>query len=77
MDELVRESGLAKASVYRLFATKDELVAAYLRRLADTIFAQIDHDTAAHADRPERALGLLLDAVRRDLARPEFRGCSF
>ena len=34
MDELVRETGLGKATVYRLFPSKDALVGAYLRRLA-------------------------------------------
>jgi AcrR family transcriptional regulator len=44
MDELIAETGLAKATVYRLYPTKDELVAAYLNRLADGILAGIDDE---------------------------------
>ena len=32
MDELVRETGLGKMTVYRLFKSKDDLVGAYLSR---------------------------------------------
>jgi AcrR family transcriptional regulator len=76
MDELVRETGLGKATVYRLFGTKDVLVEAYLRRLATAILARIDQQTE-DASHPARALHELLAAVRTDLARPEFRGCAF
>jgi AcrR family transcriptional regulator len=37
MDELVQSSGLGKATVYRLYPTKDALIGAYLSRLAGDI----------------------------------------
>ena len=40
MDELIAATGLGKATVYRLFPTKDALIGAYLRRLADQILAR-------------------------------------
>jgi AcrR family transcriptional regulator len=76
MDELVRESGLGKATVYRLYPTKDALVAAYLARLAATILDQIDTLAADHAD-PAAALIAILAAIEDDLHRPQFRGCAF
>jgi AcrR family transcriptional regulator len=76
MDELVRETGLGKATVYRLYPTKDALVAAYLRRLQEAIFALIDRD-ADRAESPREALRAILHAVGADLRRPEFRGCAF
>ena len=54
MDELVRATGLGKATVYRLFATKDELIGAYLRRLAGDILALIDTEIERHTKRRER-----------------------
>jgi AcrR family transcriptional regulator len=76
MDELVGATGLGKATVYRLFATKDALVGAYLDRLARTILAAIDAQAEA-APTPRVALLAVLGAVAADLARPEFRGCAF
>jgi AcrR family transcriptional regulator len=76
MDELVRESGLGKATVYRLFPTKDALVGAYLQRLSDEILGMIDRQAGAAPD-AVAALHGLLDAVAADLGRPEFRGCAF
>jgi AcrR family transcriptional regulator len=42
MDDLIRETGLGKATVYRLYPAKDALVAACLQRLAPTILAAIE-----------------------------------
>lgn len=75
MDELVAQTGLGKATVYRLFGTKDALVAAYLQRLAAGILAEID--ARAERSTAPRALHDLLAAVEDDLARPGFRGCAF
>jgi AcrR family transcriptional regulator len=77
MDELVRATGLGKATVYRLFPTKDELVGAYLARRAATILAQIDLSIATHTSQPAEALAEILDAIEQDLRRPTFRGCAF
>lgn len=76
MDALVAETRLGKATVYRLFPTKDQLVGAYLGRLATQIFSAIDLDVAAAAG-PADALHTVIDAIAADLARPEFRGCPF
>jgi AcrR family transcriptional regulator len=76
MDELVRATGLGKATVYRLFPTKEALVGEYLGRLAGEILAAIDAGTAAAASTAD-ALHGVLDAVEADLARPGFRGCPF
>lgn len=77
MDELVRATGLGKATVYRLFPTKDALVGAYLERLATTILAAIDRDIDRYAEDPCGAVEAIFAAVTMDLARPAFRGCAF
>jgi AcrR family transcriptional regulator len=77
MDELVRATGLGKATVYRLFPTKDELVGAYLRRSSADILAAIDADIARHAGEPGAAVRAIVAAVAADVARPAFRGCAF
>ena len=76
MDELVRETGLGKATVYRLYPAKDVLVGAYLNRLSDQILGAIDRDSTA-APTPADALHRVLAAVQADVSRPGFRGCPF
>ena len=75
--ELVRATGPGKATVYRLYPTKDALVAAYLRRLAVTIGAAIGEEITAREGDPGGALLAILDAIEADLSRPGFRGCPF
>ena len=77
MDELVRATGLGKATVYRLFPTKDALIGAYLRRLSSSILGLIDGEIDRHADHPERAVDAIFAAIAADVARPAFRGCAF
>jgi AcrR family transcriptional regulator len=77
MDELVRATGLGKATVYRLFPTKDALIGAYLSRLASEILAAVDEDIARHADKPAEAVKAIFRAVREDVGRRNFRGCAF
>ncbi len=76
MDELIRTTGMGKASVYRLFATKDELIAAYLRRLAERTLAAIDTEVARAPD-AAAAIDAIFAAISADVARVEFRGCPF
>ena len=75
MDELVRATGFGKATVYRLFPTKDALVGAYLERQAREILALIDRDIAERD--PDDAVRAIFAAIDADLARPGFRGCAF
>lgn len=77
MDELVRETGLGKMTVYRLFKSKDDLVGAYLARKAATVLALIDAELARCADDPRAALLAVVDTVDRDVTRTGFRGCPF
>jgi AcrR family transcriptional regulator len=75
MDELIARTGLGKATVYRLFPSKADLIGAYLQRLSEAILAAIDADIAQHD--PAGALLRVIDAVEKDLRRPSFRGCPF
>ncbi|PRY41135.1 TetR family transcriptional regulator [Geodermatophilus tzadiensis] len=77
MDELVRETGLGKMTVYRLFRSKDELVGAYLARKAATVLASIDAELQRLAHDPRAALLSVVAVVERDVTRAGFRGCPF
>jgi AcrR family transcriptional regulator len=77
MDELVRETGLSKMSVYRVFPTKDDLVGAYLRRTSQLVLSMIDSAVAAHQNEPQAALRAMFDLVEADTGRTDFRGAAF
>ncbi|MGY1916782.1 TetR/AcrR family transcriptional regulator [Blastococcus sp. SYSU DS0973] len=77
MDELVRETGLGKMTVYRLFKSKDDLVGAYLTRKAATVLGFIDAELDRLEGDPRAALLSVVDAVERDVTRTGFRGCPF
>jgi AcrR family transcriptional regulator len=77
MDELVRETGLGKMTVYRLFKSKDDLVGAYLARKAATVLGFIDADLHRLQGDPRAALLSVVDAVEKDVTRTGFRGCPF
>jgi AcrR family transcriptional regulator len=77
MDELVRETGLGKMTVYRLFKSKDDLVGAYLARKAATVLAYLDAELARCEGDPRAALLAVVDVVEHDVTRTGFRGCPF
>jgi AcrR family transcriptional regulator len=76
MDELVRETGLGKMTVYRLFRSKDELVGAYLARRAATVLGHIDDIIRVEPD-ARAALLAVVGSVEADVTRAGFRGCPF
>jgi AcrR family transcriptional regulator len=77
MDELVRETGLGKMTVYRLFKSKDELVGAYLARKAATVLGHIDEILVLREGDPRAALLAVVEYVEGDVTRAGFRGCPF
>lgn len=68
---------MGKATLYRHFSTKDDLIAAYLEeedRLQGTWFEEA---IAPHVGSPKAQLLALIDATAQRLAKPGFRGCAF
>ena len=76
IDRILAESGVAKMTLYRHFASKDELIAAYLDR-ADGQFWSWAEAALATAKTPEGRLRALFDAVGRLATSPECLGCVF
>jgi len=71
---IVAESGVAKASLYRHFQSKDELVAAFLEREDREFWQQWDGVVAAAANAKSELMSLL-DWIGMRVSRDDYRGC--
>lgn len=77
VDTIIAESGVAKATFYKYFPAKDDLILAYLEKV-DGIWTGQLH-TAAEAAGPDPAAQLvgLFDALTSACRRDGYRGCAF
>ena len=76
IDTLIEKSGVAKMSLYRSFASKDDLVGAYLETRSQRYWQWWEGIMAQHPNDPRRQLRDLFEAVAVRARRPEFRGCA-
>ncbi|MFR9777053.1 TetR/AcrR family transcriptional regulator [Micromonospora sp. MS34] len=77
IEQVIAESGVAKSTLYAHFRTKDELVAAYLRRTDDSWMAQLQGAAARAGDLAADRLVGLFDALLDAFDRHGFFGCPF
>ncbi|WP_207210560.1 TetR/AcrR family transcriptional regulator [Nocardioides zhouii] len=76
VDRVLREAGVTRATMYRHFAGKEELVVAYL----DVEDATIRGYFTAAAERggtPDELLDAVVDGIATDAGRHHTRGCPF
>jgi AcrR family transcriptional regulator len=76
VDAIAVGAGTNKMTLYRHFASKDELVAEYLRRLADKASASWDQLAARHPGKPRAQLHGWLENMAAHLASGDQRGCA-
>ena len=76
VDRIIGEAGVARATFFRHFRTKDDLVAAYLEQRASTARALLTELRDAHAE-PGAMLSAIADVVDFYRDQPGFRGCEF
>ncbi|WP_438447289.1 TetR/AcrR family transcriptional regulator [Gorillibacterium sp. sgz5001074] len=77
IDRIIEESGVAKASFYRNFPTKDSLIVAYLELRNGKRIDSITEAIRKHPDSPRDQLLSLLQDMAERMKAPEFRGCPF
>src|SRR6478752_4765810 len=73
IDRIIEHAGVAKASLYNTFGSKDELVRAYLSARHDRRRDRITAAVAAR-DTPRARLLAIFDVLEDAIAAPTFRG---
>jgi AcrR family transcriptional regulator len=77
IDRIIAESGVAKATFYRHFPAKDDLVLAYLDKVDRIWSEQLRSAAAAAGEEPADQLMGMFDALATACRRDAYRGCAF
>jgi AcrR family transcriptional regulator len=76
IDRVIEHAGVAKASLYNTFGSKDELIRAYLDARRESLATRITAVVERFATPRERLLGVF-DAQQEIITDSEYRGCAF
>ncbi len=76
IDRVIERAGVAKASLYDCFGSKDELIRSYLAARNEARKARITEKLARYKAPRERLLGVF-EIQGEYFAEPNFRGCAF
>jgi AcrR family transcriptional regulator len=77
VDRVAAEAGVAATTLYRLFASKDDLIAAYIER-ADRLYREwFDAAAGAGGADPRQAILAVFDALGEQVQPQHCRGCPF
>ena len=77
IDTIIAESGVAKATFYKYFPAKDDLILAYLEHVDGVWSGQLHAAAEAAGPDPARQLVGLFDALTTACRRDGYRGCAF
>ena len=78
IDAIIRESGVARMTLYRHFGSKDELVLAFLERREQRWTKDwLQHEAERRAADPGERLLAIFDVFDGWFRREDFEGCSF
>ncbi len=75
VDRIVERANVAKASLYRHFRTKDDLVAAFLAREDEEFWEQWDAVARSHRQDPQAELDAHMAWIGERVGRDGYRGC--
>ncbi|MCO5997513.1 TetR/AcrR family transcriptional regulator [Actinoallomurus rhizosphaericola] len=73
IDRIIAEAGVAKATFYHHFPSKDDLVCAYLEEQ----IARVREQAVPQGETPEERIVSVFEGVGEVTCAPGFRGCAF
>lgn len=77
VDTIIAESGIAKATLYKHFPSKNQLIIAYLREKSDRFYEWLNDKLLAEKTNPKDILYELCELVEQWITTPEFHGLPF
>jgi AcrR family transcriptional regulator len=78
IDEVIEHASVAKATLYRHFSSKDELVLAFLRRREERwTHGWVEQEARKRGKTPEEQLLAIFDLFDEWFHQADFEGCSF
>ena len=77
VDTIVKHADVAKISLYRSFASKDDLIVAYLDDRNEKFWRQWDETFARHQDDPRAELRAIMRYLAKRTTQEGYRGCPF
>lgn len=78
VDAVVSEAGVTKMTLYRNFASKDDLIRAFLERREELwTHGWVQAESRRRGDTPAQRLLAIFEIFGEWFARPDFEGCSF
>ncbi len=77
VETIVKKAGVAKISLYRKFASKDDLIVAYLENRNTDYWRDVDEIVARHEGDPRKQLRSLIAYVTGRATTQGYRGCPF
>jgi AcrR family transcriptional regulator len=75
IERVIERAGVAKATLYSTFGSKDELIVAYLQGRHEATQRKMESELATYATARERLIGVF--EVQGTNFVPGFRGCAF
>jgi AcrR family transcriptional regulator len=76
IDRVIERAGVAKASLYDCFGSKDELVRSYLQARSEARQARINERLSQY-EAPEDKILSIFDLLGELTSKPGYRGCAF
>ncbi|SDM06388.1 TetR/AcrR family transcriptional regulator [Nonomuraea jiangxiensis] len=77
VDRIAAEAGVAPTTLYRLFASKDDLITAYVERAGSLYRDWFNAVTADDSRGPSQRILALFDALAEQVRPGQCRGCPF
>lgn len=77
VDRVIAEANIAKATLYRHFPSKDDLIVAYLETRSERALAALQAIVDKAGESPRMRIAALFEELQRTSDANEFKGCAF